>query len=328
MAIVISTEYTHAIAPSGDYPQGSFKNVSTPAGIDGTPLEKAWPNDLYGFLQRLLEETSTTPSGVPDTVLASDYFDALDTIIKRDFLFRGDIDGLITSNNAVDPDHDIDISVGQCRDSGDAKSIFLDSAITKQIDVNWAEGTHLGGFPSGLTLAADTWYHMFVIMSADGSKIDAGFDTSLAAVNLLADATDYSVYRRIGSVLTDGSNNILSFMQINDNFYWKNPILDFGAASSLSRVLVTLSTPPGIEAMAQITLYIDTNSVYICHPGATDLAPNPTGSPGVTLYAAGANAGQISCLTDTSSRIATRYSAVAIAYLVTQGWIDPRGKDV
>lgn len=76
MALVISTEYTHAQAPDTFYPQGSFKNVSTPDGIDGTPLEKAWPNDLYGFFQKLLLEAGITPSGVSDTVIASDYYDA------------------------------------------------------------------------------------------------------------------------------------------------------------------------------------------------------------------------------------------------------------
>ena len=34
-------------------------------------------NDVSGFLQKLLNEASIVPSGVPDTVLASDYWDAL-----------------------------------------------------------------------------------------------------------------------------------------------------------------------------------------------------------------------------------------------------------
>lgn len=77
MALVIETEYANSNAADTNYPQGSFKNRSGPGLYDGTPLEKAWPNDIYGLLQKLLDVVGITPSGVPDTVLASDYYDAL-----------------------------------------------------------------------------------------------------------------------------------------------------------------------------------------------------------------------------------------------------------
>lgn len=84
MALVISTEYTDANPPDASYPDGSFKNVSAPAATDGTPLEKAWPNDIYGFLQKLTDDSGITPSGVPDTVVASDYYDSLIAIGLRE----------------------------------------------------------------------------------------------------------------------------------------------------------------------------------------------------------------------------------------------------
>lgn len=77
MALVISTEYSNATAPDANYPQGSFKNSTTDTSRDGTPLEKAWPNDIYGFLQAILAAAAVTPSGAPDTALASDYLDGL-----------------------------------------------------------------------------------------------------------------------------------------------------------------------------------------------------------------------------------------------------------
>lgn len=80
MALRIEDEYTESQAADANYPEGSFKNVSSPGGTDGTPFEKAWPNDIQGLLQRLLSEASITPSGAPDTVLASDYFDALNAL--------------------------------------------------------------------------------------------------------------------------------------------------------------------------------------------------------------------------------------------------------
>lgn len=91
MALVISTEYTEAIAPSAEYPQGSFKDVSTPAGVDGTPFDKEWPDDIYGLLQRLLLDAGITPSGNADTVLNSDYFNALSALFspKSSILING-----------------------------------------------------------------------------------------------------------------------------------------------------------------------------------------------------------------------------------------------
>ncbi len=122
---------------------------------------------------------------------------------------RNYISELIPSNNSTDSQHDIDISEGECSNNDNSGSISLSSTITKQIDANWSEGNNAGGFPSGLTLSANTWYHIFVIAKSDGT-VDAGFDTSLTATNLLSDATSYIKYRRIGSVLTDGSSNIIN----------------------------------------------------------------------------------------------------------------------
>ena len=77
MAIRIEDEYVNAEAASSDYPHGSFKNESSPEAGDGTPVEKAWADDIIGLLQKLLVAAGITPSGSPDTVLASDYFTAL-----------------------------------------------------------------------------------------------------------------------------------------------------------------------------------------------------------------------------------------------------------
>jgi phage-related tail fiber protein len=80
MALVISTEYTNANPPDAAYPQGSFKNSDTPTSRNGTPLEKAWPNDIYGFLQALLHGAGIVPSGNPDTAVASDYLTAMQAL--------------------------------------------------------------------------------------------------------------------------------------------------------------------------------------------------------------------------------------------------------
>jgi len=123
------------------------------------------------------------------------------------------ISGLICENASGDTAHDITLNTGKCRDFADTINISVGSAITKQIDANWADGTNNGGFPSSITLTTDTWYHFFAIAKPDGSS-NAGFDSSLTATNLLdgsnAGGAGYTKYRRVASVLTDGSGNIIN----------------------------------------------------------------------------------------------------------------------
>lgn len=262
----------------------------------------------------------------------------LDIINVTPVTGRGYIDGLIMSND-TDTDHDISIAIGICRDSIDTLPIPLSSALVKQIDVNWSEGTADGGFPSGLTLSADTWYHFFIIMSNDGTKVDAGFDTSLTAVNLLGDATDYDVFRRVGSVLTDGSDNIIEFIQMGDTFWWTAPVLDVDvSAPGNSIVNRTISVPPvDVEAIIvganeqggndfasyfqdldqdDYTLTADMSSAG--HPGncAADLS-----NIGIT------NNIRVRC---TDSRVATKTTIASGGRqkIVTFGWVDSRGKDL
>jgi len=81
MAIVPSTDYAGQIDTDAQYPQGKAKNVTIQGDGTGTPLEKAWVNDIWGFLQQLLAQAGITPSGNPDEVGTSDYWDALVDLI-------------------------------------------------------------------------------------------------------------------------------------------------------------------------------------------------------------------------------------------------------
>lgn len=69
--------------PSAEYPQGSFKNRTTPDAKDGSYLEKDWANDKEGFFQSLLSQAGITANGAVDAVGASQYFSALTAIIER-----------------------------------------------------------------------------------------------------------------------------------------------------------------------------------------------------------------------------------------------------
>lgn len=78
MALIPSARYPSQTA-TGDaaYPQGKARDDITDGDFSGTPLEKDWVNDIWGFEQALLDLGGITPSGTPDGVGASDYIAGL-----------------------------------------------------------------------------------------------------------------------------------------------------------------------------------------------------------------------------------------------------------
>lgn len=59
------------------YPQGKARNVTASGDHTGTPLEKDWLNDWFGFQQAAVLAGGVTPSGSPDTATASDVLNAV-----------------------------------------------------------------------------------------------------------------------------------------------------------------------------------------------------------------------------------------------------------
>jgi len=82
MAIEPRLKYEGNIEPSSDdYPYGSARDDSTETSADGTPLQRAWLNDLFGLQQALLTEAGITPSNNPDTALSSQYLEAIRQVV-------------------------------------------------------------------------------------------------------------------------------------------------------------------------------------------------------------------------------------------------------
>jgi hypothetical protein len=82
MAIVPETSFPGKITPgNADYPYGKARDVTTPGDGTGTPWKQVLLNDLWGFFQGLLVASGISPSGVPDTVLVSDYLNAMRAIM-------------------------------------------------------------------------------------------------------------------------------------------------------------------------------------------------------------------------------------------------------
>jgi len=196
--------------------------------------------------------------------LLQDQIDNLESQVN----FQGYISGLITSNNTLDSDHDIDFGTGTAQDSSNQYRINATSLFTKAIDSNWAEGTSQGGIASGLApVSPNEWYRCFLIgKSTDSVAFDFGFDTSETAINLLNDASadDYDIYRQVGWVITDGSGNILGYKQDGDRFTFDDRSIDraYAVGANNTDELVTVQCPIGTTGLFSGLINTNTNLTF------------------------------------------------------------------
>jgi len=245
--------------------------------------------------------------------------------------FKGLIFGLTLSNNVTDSNKDIDISSGTARDLADTTTMSLSSGLTKKLDGAFNPGTNVGGLFSG-TVAIDTWYHVFLIEKDSDGSIDVGFDTSITAANIPA---GYTAYKWIGSVLTDGSNNILGFTQIGDEIVLDLPQLFYSGTLATSRVERTGVTPLGISCLARIEISMQDTTVgptywRIYSPYAADAAVTTDNGTGTLYHTTSSGEGggiQMGILTNLLSQISTRANTTqGNFYMKTVGWKVERGQ--
>ena len=271
---------------------------------------------------------SSYPEANSNVSEGDDHLRGIKTALRADWPPQGHIAGLTLSND-TDTDHDIAIAAGECADSGHDYLMKLSATLTKQIDAAWSAGDDAGGMFTG-SVANDTWYHVFLIRKDSDGSIDAGFDTSVSAANI---PSGYTAYRRIGSILTDGSANILEFMQEGDNFYWRAPVSDYAAAAQngTPSASLTLTVPTGIQVVARVAVALGSSAgtsryLLVLNPDMTDLAASSSNySIQTSDSAAGYSAGQVvQVKTNTSAQLKYNATTTNIAIFMTQGWIDAR----
>lgn len=82
--LIPSTRYSgQTDTPGATYPHGKARNAGSFQDGTGTPLEKDWINDLWGWMQALVGRAGITPSGDADTATASDLADAVEVIASE-----------------------------------------------------------------------------------------------------------------------------------------------------------------------------------------------------------------------------------------------------
>lgn len=184
---------------------------------------------------------------------------------NENFFPRNYIDGLglsITTSEvrlSVDP--------GQCADDTNSQLLEQVSAGPgKKINADWVEGDDQGGFPSGLTRADATWYHFFIIAKPTG-EVDAGYDSSVIATNLLSDATGYTRFRRLGAVLTNTSTTFENFKQAPGGvIHWNQSggadagVIEFNSTNpGDSTLTIPLTVPPDLMVVCDAAVVLFSN---------------------------------------------------------------------
>lgn len=227
------------------------------------------------------------------------------------------------------------IAAGAAQDSTNAYWMALASAFTKTTGA-WAVGTGNGGKLSAAAAANNTVYHWFLIARTDTGVIDVGFDLSPTAPTM---PTNYTLFRRIGSWLTDGSAQWRLIIQDGDEFNYSTPIQDVSTGNpGSSAVTATLaSMPTGVRLEARISAGVidtgTTDTAYFSDLSTADLAPSATASPGCTIISQVANRYayvEWRGMTNTSAQVRYRVGTGGVNSTIkinTLGWIDTRGRN-
>jgi len=254
--------------------------------------------------------------------------------------------GLVTSQD-TDADHDINVAVGQARDTGDTGNILVTSTITKQLDATWAAGDDAGGlndtdFASGSSgPEASTQYHVFLLGKTSNDAFDVGFDKNVSATNLLADAAviaaGFTTYRRIASLKTDASENWVDYTQYGNHFVLTDPPTgtELTAMTDDTAVTITLpGCPTGISVLAECNCFLDENTVYefyVSTMDQTDSAASRSAAPYLQFAGNADEKGRAFTIqTNTSAQFRVRPKVAASTFdtfnVTCSGWFDDLGQ--
>lgn len=239
---------------------------------------------------------------------------------------RGYIAGLTLANDGTLPNTVLDVSVGQATSDDASTFMALGSAYTKSTS-SWAVGSGNGALDTG-TIAANTWYHVFLIERTDTQVVDLLLSTSATSPTL---PTNYTKKRRIGAIRTNASSQITPFSQYGDEFLWTTTVNDINTTTlSNSTVPFTLTVPPGVTVNARVRGYVSSAtasaSVTVSSP-AESVTGTGLGQNIIVPIANGFGAAELSVRTNTSAQInAIAGSPSTTLKLFTFGWVDTRGK--
>ena len=353
-SLALGVKFIPASAGAGSFVfAAAVLGYLTPAGagmVDGktyryraenplTPSEWEWGSAVYtassGTFTRVVAFSSTGGavvafSGSPQVGIV---------FFPQDLApINGYINGLTLSTAGASAS--FGVAVGAAADSSAMDIMALTSAMTKTTGV-WTLGTAGGALDAGV-IAANTSYHVYLIKRPDTGVVDVCVSLSAASPNISTGfvPSSYTLFRRIGSMRTDGSSQWGRFIQDGDDFSLFVPVVDVTAinpgTSAVTRTIT--SVPTGIRVKSRVQLSVlnqDTGAAYgyLSDLSVSDDNPNPrpsqTGQTGTPAGSVIFWVAEIYVYTNTSAQVRSRinFSTANITiYITTMGWTDTRGK--
>jgi len=247
---------------------------------------------------------------------------------------RGYIGGLVLSTAGASAT--FTCAAGVARDSTNVGDLVLTAALAKTTAA-WVVGAGNGSFDgTGAGPSATAfWYHVHLIKRLDTGIVDVLTSLSATAPTLPA---GYNLFRRIGSLQTNGVFQWIKFIQDGDVFTWDAPLRDVSVVNpGIAAVTRALSTPLGIRTQAYLgTGFVaatpatdNPGQIFLSDLSIADTVPQ-TAPSFMTFSSPSQGAATIYVFTNTNSQIRSRIAistAGTTFFINTMGWIDRRGKD-
>lgn len=166
------------------------------------------------------------------------------------FPIAGLLNGFTIANEPTTPNSFISVSPGIAINDAGTISMSMPSGMRKGLNANWSGGSGVGGLDVG-SVASSTWYHVFAIYNPTEKITDVLFSGSISNPQM---PSGYSAKRRIGSIRTDASANIVRFLQTGDYFAYNTPINVISGAwdGGTTPKILPLTVPVGIKVEAVI----------------------------------------------------------------------------
>lgn len=240
--------------------------------------------------------------------------------------------GLTLTNNVGAPNTTIDVGAGTARSSDNTVDVTLTGTLSGILQTSgaWAAGNNQNKLDTGAR-ANNTWYHVFAIRKTSDGTGDILFSLSPTAPTM---PSGYAGFVLIESVLTDGSGNILGFINVGNRMTWKTAAQDVAQAGvNFGNSTITISTPLGrrVKVRQYGMVYSNAPCIYTHSPEVNNESMGYPGfgwTIGVSTNNPAINeesiAGYLECETNLLSQVVlqtfTTINPITALRLTTVGW--------
>jgi hypothetical protein len=229
----------------------------------------------------------------------------------------------------------LDIAIGGATSDDGSTAMIISTPWIKAVSAPFATGNGLsfGAVGPSTTWGPNAWFHVFLIYNPSGLNSDIMVSSNATSPTL---PSGYTKKRRIGSIRTNASSQIIGFTQIGDHFSWAvqqtwdagaNNI-GLGTFSSPTTISLT-QVPPGVRVVAIINAYAQGGSWAAASWVDVESIGAASGTPTLVVANAGQSGGtQYQVMTNTSAQVIA-YTGAATPngfFAACPAWIDARGK--